>query len=48
VRSGERLSRANRELSYLQNESETFYRRTRLNDGLIGPRNAVEVGMIVA
>jgi L-aspartate oxidase len=48
VRSGERLSRAIRELRHLQNEIESFYRKTRLNDGLIGLRNAVEVGLIVA
>jgi L-aspartate oxidase len=48
VRSGERLSRAIRELSHLQNEIETFYRKTKLSDGLIGLRNAVEVGLIVA
>lgn len=48
VRSGERLSRAIRELRHLQNEIETFYRKTRLSDGLIGLRNAVEVGLIVA
>ena len=48
VRSGERLSRAIRELRHLQNEIETLYRRTKLSDGLIGLRNAVEVGLIVA
>jgi L-aspartate oxidase len=48
VRSGERLSRAIRELRHLQNEIESFYRKTRLSDGLIGLRNAVEVGLIVA
>ena len=48
VRSGERLSRAIRELSHLQNEIETFYRKTKLSDGLIGLRNAVDAGMIVA
>ena len=48
VRSGERLSRAIRELSHLQNEIETFYRKTKLSDGLIGLRNAVDVGLIVA
>ena len=48
VRSGERLSRAIRELRHMQNETETFYRRTKLSDGLIGLRNAVEVGLIVA
>ncbi len=48
VRSGERLSRAIRELRHIQNEIETFYRKTSLSDGLIGLRNAVEVGLIVA
>jgi len=48
VRSGERLSRAIRELRHLQNEIETFYRTTKLSDGLIGLRNAVEVALIVA
>jgi L-aspartate oxidase len=48
VRSGDRLSRAIRELRHLQNESETFYRSTKLSDGLIGLRNAVEAALIVA
>src|SRR5215203_1197140 len=48
VRSGDRLSRAIRELRHLWNEIETFYRTTRLSDGLIGLRNAVEVALIVA
>jgi L-aspartate oxidase len=48
VRSGDRLSRAIRELRHLQNEIETFYRKTRLSDGLIGLRNAVEAALIVA
>ena len=48
VRSGERLSRAIRELRHLWNEIETFYRTTKLDDGLIGLRNAVEVALIVA
>ncbi len=48
IRSGDRLSRAIRELRHLQNEIETFYRRTKLSDGLIGLRNAVEVALIVA
>jgi L-aspartate oxidase len=48
VRSGDRLSRAIRELRHLQNEIETFYRKTKLSDGLIGLRNAVEAGLIVA
>lgn len=48
VRSEDRLSRAIRELRHLWNEIETFYRSTRLSDGLIGLRNAVEVALIVA
>lgn len=48
VRSGERLSRAIRELRHLQNEIETFYRITKLSDGLIGLRNAIESALIVA
>lgn len=48
VRSSDRLSRAIRELRHLWNEIETFYRTTRLSDGLIGLRNAVEVALIVA
>ena len=48
VRNAERLSRAIRELRHLWNEIETFYRTTKLSDGLIGLRNAVEVALIVA
>jgi L-aspartate oxidase len=48
IRSGDRLSRAIRELRHLMNEIETFYRVTKLSDGLIGLRNAVEVALIVA
>jgi L-aspartate oxidase len=48
VRSGDRLSRAIRELRHLQNEIDTFYRTTKLSDGLIGLRNAVEAALIVA
>jgi len=48
VRSADRLSRAIRELRHLWNEIETFYRTTRLSDGLIGLRNAVEIALIVA
>jgi L-aspartate oxidase len=47
-RNAERLSRAIRELRHLWNEIETFYRTTRLSDGLIGLRNAVEVSLIIA
>lgn len=48
VRSEERLSRAIRELRHLWNEIETFYRTTKLSDGLIGLRNAIEAALIVA
>ncbi|HEX5835406.1 MAG TPA: hypothetical protein VFY34_16195, partial [Pyrinomonadaceae bacterium] len=48
VRSADRLSRAIRELRHLWNEIETFYRTTKLSDGLIGLRNAVEIALIVA
>jgi len=48
VRSGDRLSRAIRELSHLQNEVETFYRKIKLSDGLIGLRNAVQVALLIA
>lgn len=48
IRSGDRLSRAIRELRHLQNEIETFYRTAKLSDGLIGLRNAVEVALLVA
>jgi len=48
VRSADRLSRAIRELRHLWNEIETFYRSTKLSDGLIGLRNAVEAALIVA
>jgi L-aspartate oxidase len=48
VRNGDRLARAIRELRHLQNEIETFYRTTKLSDGLIGLRNAVEAALIVA
>jgi L-aspartate oxidase len=48
IRSGERLTRAIRELRHLQTEIETFYRNTKLSDGLIGLRNAVEAALLVA
>lgn len=48
IRSGSRLARAIRELRHLQNEVETFYQKTKLSDGLIGLRNAVEVALIIA
>jgi L-aspartate oxidase len=47
-RNAERLSRAMRELRHLWSEIETFYGSTKLSDGLIGLRNAVEVSLIIA
>ncbi|MFQ5410193.1 MAG: L-aspartate oxidase [Anaerolineales bacterium] len=48
VRSEYRLSRAIRELRHLWLEIEDFYRKTRLDDGLIGLRNSVQAALIVA
>jgi L-aspartate oxidase len=48
IRSGYRLNRAIRELRHLWFEIEEFYRKTKLTDGLIGLRNSVLVGLIVA
>jgi L-aspartate oxidase len=48
VRSEYRLNRAIRELRHIWLDIEEFYRKTRLNDGLIGLRNSVQVALIVA
>jgi L-aspartate oxidase len=48
VRTSDGLSRAIRELRHLWNEIETFYRTTKLSDGLIGLRNGVEAALVVA
>jgi L-aspartate oxidase len=42
------LNRAIRELRHLWLEIEDFYRKTALTDGLIGLRNSVLVGLVVA
>jgi L-aspartate oxidase len=47
VRTEERLARAQRELRHLWHEIEDFYRTNRLNDPLIGLRNAVQVARLV-
>lgn len=47
VRTEERLARAQRELRHLWHEIEDFYRANRLNDPLIGLRNAVQVARMV-
>jgi L-aspartate oxidase len=48
VRSRKRLERAMGDLSNLEREIEKFYRATRLTDGLIGLRHAVQAALIVA
>jgi L-aspartate oxidase len=47
IRSEERMSRADRELRHLFHEIESFYRATRLNDALVGLRNAIQAARIV-
>ncbi len=47
VRTAQRLERALRDLRELEIEIEQFYRRTRLNDQLIGLRNAVRTAIVV-
>ncbi len=48
VRSKYRMKRAERELRHLWQETESFYRRTYLTDGLIGLRSSVQAALIVA
>jgi len=48
VRTSDRLARAMRELRNLEFETERFYRVSKLSDSLIGLRNAVRSGLIVA
>lgn len=47
IRTGHRLQRAIRELRHLELEIERFYRAVKLNDALIGLRNAIRTGLIV-
>jgi L-aspartate oxidase len=47
IRTEERLARADRELRHLMHEIENFYRQARLNDALIGLRNAIQVARTV-
>jgi L-aspartate oxidase len=47
IRSKERLARADRELRHLYHEVEDFYRSYRLNDGLIGLRNAIQAARVI-
>ncbi len=48
IRSRKRLERAIDDLSNLERDIEKFYRATKLTDGLIGLRNAVQTALIVA
>jgi L-aspartate oxidase len=48
IRSRRRLERAIDDLSNLEREIEKFYRATRLTDGLVGLRHAVQAALIVA
>ncbi len=48
VRTTRRLQRAISELRHLEVEIERFYRAVKLNDDLVGLRNAVRTGIIVA
>ncbi len=48
IRTEERLARAERELRHLMHEIENFYRSARLNDALIGLRNATQVARTIA
>jgi len=48
IRTEKRLARADRELRNLFHEIENFYRTAKLNDGLIGLRNAIQTARIVA
>ena len=48
IRSAKRLERALGDLNDLQDDITRFYRTTRLNDPLVGLRNAVQAGLIVA
>jgi len=47
IRTTPRLRRAIRELRSLETEIETFYRISRITDGLIGLRNAIRTAMVV-
>jgi L-aspartate oxidase len=47
IRTEQRMSRADRELRHLFHEIESFYRAARLNDALIGLRNAIQTARVV-
>ena len=47
VRTRRRLDRAAADLEYLAHRTEQFYRQTRLNDGILGLRNGLEVSRLI-
>ncbi len=47
IRTEQRMARADRELRHLYHEIESFYRAARLNDSIIGLRNAIQTARIV-
>ena len=47
VRSQLRLERAFRRMEFLQNEIETFFKKTRVTEGLLELRNLAECGMLI-
>ena len=47
IRTGYRINRATRDLRYLRWEIESFYRKTRLSDDLIGLRNMIQAASII-
>ena len=47
IRNGYRINRAVRDLRYLRWEIESFYRKTRLSDDLIGLRNMIQSASVI-
>ena len=47
VRSQLRLERAFRRMEFLQNEIETFFKKTRVTEGSLELRNLAECGMLI-
>ena len=47
IRNSYRINRAIRDLRYLRWEIESFYRKTRLSDDLIGLRNMIQAASVI-
>jgi L-aspartate oxidase len=47
VRTDKRLTRALADLNYLAHRIDQFYRETKLSDGLLGLRNAIDVAQLI-